>query len=221
VLPNGKTDDSAAWGKPKRKRVVSDGVAYTVTRILEQNMLYGTGTGAQFGPPAAGKTGTTDDHADAWFCGYTPRLGTTVWIGYPEGEIPMSNVHGISVSGGSFPAQIWRLFMSNAIGHLVPAEWEEPQDWPEWTSFEQGQYARSFGYSSDDDYDYVAPATTEEEPAPPTTTAAAPPATTKAAAPATTQAPPPPPPPVTTAPPPPPTDPPPATEPPPPATTTP
>ena len=69
ILANGKEDDQAGWGRPVRKRVVSDGVAYTVTKILEQNIQYGTGTRANFGRPAAGKTGTTDDHADAWFCG--------------------------------------------------------------------------------------------------------------------------------------------------------
>ena len=60
--------------------------------------------GAYFGRPAAGKTGTTDNHADAWFSGYVPQLQATVWVGYPQGEIPMTNVHGISVQGGSFPA---------------------------------------------------------------------------------------------------------------------
>ena len=224
VLPDGE-DTSAGWGKPKRKRVISDGVAYTVTRILEQNMDYGTGTGADYGHPAAGKTGTTEEWSDAWFCGYTPRLGTTVWVGYPKGKVPMTSVHGIRVSGGSFPAQIWRLFMSSAIGQLEPEEFPEPTDWPEWTTFERGQYARSFGYYRDDND--VAPATTEETttaadtPPPPTTTAAPPPPTT-------TAAPPPPPPPTEPPPPPPPTEPapppeqppPPPTEPPPPPATT-
>ena len=95
ILPDGE-DTSAGWGKPKRKRVISDGVAYTVTRILEQNVDYGTGVGADYGHPAAGKTGTTEEWSDAWFCGYTPRLGTTVWVGYPKGKIPMTSVHGIS-----------------------------------------------------------------------------------------------------------------------------
>jgi penicillin-binding protein 1A len=218
VLASGKEDESAGWGKPKRKRVLSEGVAYTVTKILEKNMQYGTGTGANYGHPAAGKTGTTEEHSDAWFCGYTPRLETTVWIGYPRGKIPMTNVHGIRVSGGSFPAQIWRLFMSSAIGQLEPLSFPEPSEYPEWSSFERGQYARSFGYSGGYDSggsDYVPPATTEggEE-----TTPAPTPATTQAPAPAptTTAAPPPP---VTTAPSPPPTEPPPppvTTEPPPP-----
>ena len=145
VLPTGE-DKEAGWGKPKRQRVISDGVAYTVTRILEQNIDYGTGVGADYGHPAAGKTGTTEDQSDAWFCGYTPRLGTTVWVGYPKGKIPMESVHGIPVTGGSFPAQIWRLFMSSAIGGLEPVEFDEPTDWPEWTEFERGQYGRSFGY---------------------------------------------------------------------------
>ena len=95
VLATGGADTDAGWGKPRRTRVISDGVAYTVTRILEKNIQYGTGTGARLDRPAAGKTGTTDEHADAWFSGYTPTLATTVWVGYPQGEIPMRNVHGI------------------------------------------------------------------------------------------------------------------------------
>ena len=112
--------------------MISDGVAYTVTRILEENIQYGTGVGANYGAPAAGKTGTTEEWSDAWFCGYTPRLGTTVWVGYPRAKIPMTSVHGIRVTGGSFPAQIWRLFMSSAIGKLEPESFPEPKDEPEW-----------------------------------------------------------------------------------------
>ncbi len=179
ILPDGE-DKSAGWGKPKRKRVISDGVAYTVTRILEENVQYGTGVGANYGQPAAGKTGTTEEWSDAWFCGYTPRLGTTVWVGYPPAKIPMTSVHGIRVTGGSFPAQIWRLFMSSAIGKLEPESFPEPKDEPEWKSFERGQYARSFGYSSSSGgSDYVAPtpaATERTGTAPATTVPDAPPA---------------------------------------------
>ena len=118
VLPNGKVDTSAPWGKPQRERVIPDWVAATVTRVLEQNMLYGTGTGAHiYNHTDAGKTGTTDNYADAWFSGYTPRLEASVWIGYPSGEIPMLDVHGIAVSGPTFPAQIWHSFMETAIGN--------------------------------------------------------------------------------------------------------
>ena len=176
VLPDKKVDGRAGWGKKECRRVISEGVAYTVTQILEQNVQYGTGTGAAYGHPAAGKTGTTDNFADAWFAGYTPRLQTTVWVGYPKGEIPMENVHGISVAGGTFPAQIWRLFMSSAIGHLEPVEFEVPDELPEWQTFEQGQYARSFGYDDDGGGGYTPPETTETtEPSapPPVTTAPA------------------------------------------------
>jgi penicillin-binding protein 1A len=193
VLPDGE-DTSAGWGKPKRKRVISDGVADTVTRILEQNVRYGTGVAAYYGQPAAGKTGTTEEWSDAWFCGYTPRLGTTVWVGYPKGKIPMTSVHGIPVTGGSFPAQIWHLFMSSAIGQLEPVDFPEPKDEPEWKDFERGQYARSFGYYRENN-DYVAPTTTTE--AADTTTAA----TTPMAPPANKPAPPPRKPPVKTTPP--------------------
>ena len=53
--------------------------------------------------------------------------GTTVWVGYPRGKVPMTSVHGIAVAGGTFPAQIWRLFMSSAIGQLEPVDFPEPK----------------------------------------------------------------------------------------------
>ena len=111
----GRRTPTGGWGKPKRERVIPDWVASTVTQVLEQNMLYGTGTGAHVsGRTDAGKTGTTDNYADAWFSGYTPRLEATVWIGYARGEIPMLDVHGGAVSGPTFPADIWHLYMETA-----------------------------------------------------------------------------------------------------------
>ena len=94
IFPNGKRDTGADWGKPGRVRVISQGVAYEVTQILQQNVLYGTGVGANFGRPAAGKTGTTDEYVDAWFCGYMPQLEATVWLGHPRAEIPMETCTG-------------------------------------------------------------------------------------------------------------------------------
>jgi penicillin-binding protein 1A len=147
VLPNGKVDTSAGWGKPHRERVVSDGVAYTVTQVLEQNMLHGTGVGAYFGRPSAGKTGTTDNYADAWFCGYVPQLEATVWVGYPRAEIPMLSVHGIAVSGPTFPAQIWHYFMESATGNQAPLDFTSPKTEPTWLSW-HGQWQYSGSYSS-------------------------------------------------------------------------
>ena len=141
LLGNGKEDTDAGWGEPLRTRAISPGVAYTVTQILEENMQYGTGTGAYFGRPAAGKTGTTDNYADGWFCGYTPNLEATVWIGHPRGEVPMLNVHGIAVSGPTFPATIWKTFMQKAVGRTNPADFKVPSVLPTWHSFTRGQYA--------------------------------------------------------------------------------
>jgi penicillin-binding protein 1A len=93
-----------------------DGETYEVTKILQQNMKHGTGQAAQIGCPAAGKTGTTDTFRDAWFAGYTPRMSTVVWVGYPHRSIPMTNVHGIKVAGATFPAQIWHDYMKVAKG---------------------------------------------------------------------------------------------------------
>jgi penicillin-binding protein 1A len=174
ILPNGKEDDKAGWGKAVRRRVISDGVAYTVSKILEENVLYGTGTRANFGRPAAGKTGTTDDHADAWFCGYLPNLEATVWVGYPQAEIPMENVHGIAVAGGSFPAEIWRLFMERAVRYTHPADFSLPKTYPVWKPFERGDYAIQYEPTPE-----PTPATTEAATTEAATTEAA--TTTRAA----------------------------------------
>jgi penicillin-binding protein 1A len=144
VLPNGKEDTKAGWGRPSRTRVIPDGVAWKVTQILEDNVRYGTGVRAGFGRPAAGKTGTTDKHADAWFVGYTPDLATAVWMGYQAGEIPMENVHGIAVSGGSFPAEIWRLMMERTIGLRPAREFPVPKTYPQYQPFHRGPLALSY-----------------------------------------------------------------------------
>jgi penicillin-binding protein 1A len=139
VFPGGKTD--AGWGRPQRTRVVPDWVAATVTRVLEENMLHGTGVGAQVpGRTDAGKTGTTDDYADAWFCGYTSGLEATVWIGYPRGEVPMLDVHGAAVSGPTLPATAWRLYMEDALAGSANTAFPaplSPAEFSPWT----GRYA--------------------------------------------------------------------------------
>jgi penicillin-binding protein 1A len=164
VLPDGSTDTSAGWGTPKRKRVLAPGAAYVVTRVLEQNVLAGTGTQANFGRPAAGKTGTTDDFTDAWFCGYTPNLSSAVWVGYPNARVSMTSVHGIAVAGGTFPAEIWHGFMATAVGPTPPREFPVPQELPLWRPW-RGQYQY---------WGYVAP------PAPQTTTSESTTGTTEA-----------------------------------------
>ena len=109
------------------KRVISSNDADLVTYALENVIRYGTGTSANIGRPAAGKTGTAQDYVDAWFCGYVPRLATCVWIGYPKGEIPLENVEGYSaVYGGTIPALIWHDFMLKATERMPVQEFPTP-----------------------------------------------------------------------------------------------
>jgi len=69
----------------------------------------------EIGRPSAGKTGTTNDFADAWYVGYTPRLSTAVWVGYPESRRSMIGVHGIEEPNGeTLPMDIWSLYMAEA-----------------------------------------------------------------------------------------------------------
>jgi penicillin-binding protein 1A len=138
VFPDGKSD---YLGKPQGNRVFPDGVASAVTKILHQNVLSGTGTRANIGCPAAGKTGTTDNFNDAWFAGYTPKLSTVVWVGYPNALIQMRNVHGIQVQGGSFPAQIWHDYMNVAKGSFC-GDFPPPTTPVQWAPF-FGHYSTS------------------------------------------------------------------------------
>jgi penicillin-binding protein 1A len=112
VFPDGSKD---VQEEGESERVFGDGVALKVTDILQDNVAAGTGTAARIGCPQAGKTGTTDNFRDAWFVGYTPELSTSVWVGYPDAQIPMLTENGGGpVQGGSFPAQIWGAYMQSA-----------------------------------------------------------------------------------------------------------
>jgi penicillin-binding protein 1A len=143
VLPNGERDEAAST-RAEPQQVLPDGVAYNVTRILEQNVERGTGTAAQLDRPVAGKTGTTDLHTDAWFVGYTPQLATAVWVGYPARTRQMLDVHGIQVTGGSFPAEIWAAFMQGALAGAPVVGWREPTTPVEWQPW-QGERASGSG----------------------------------------------------------------------------
>ena len=77
----------------------------------------------------------------------------------------MENVHGISVSGSSFPSLIWHDFMVHAVGNQPPVEFAEPKNWPVWRNWERGTEGRShgYGYDSDDSDDYVPDESDDEE----------------------------------------------------------
>ena len=130
VLPGGRVEHPQG---PQPKRILSPAVAWQVTRLLRDNITEGTGTAAYTGCVGqAGKTGTTDNETDAWFSGYQPNLATAVWVGYPDSNaISMTDVHGIVVFGGTFPAEIWHSLYENAG---VPCdEFHEPEEEIEWS----------------------------------------------------------------------------------------
>jgi penicillin-binding protein 1A len=105
---------------PKGKRALSPEIDALLTQLLEGVVTGGTGTAAQLpGRVVAGKTGTTENYGDAWFCGYTPQLVTCVWVGYPDRLRPMlTDFHGGPVVGGSYPALIWKTFMQPALAAM-------------------------------------------------------------------------------------------------------
>jgi penicillin-binding protein 1A len=139
VFPNGHVEHP---GRVRPRRVLSAAVAYQVTRLLHDNITEGTGTAAYTGCAGqAGKTGTTDEYTDAWFSGYQPNLATAVWVGYPQSnEISMTSVHGITVFGGTFPAEIWHSLYSEAG---VPCEeFRQPKGRVQWAPY-YGHFTQS------------------------------------------------------------------------------
>ncbi|MFV2038634.1 MAG: transglycosylase domain-containing protein [Acidimicrobiales bacterium] len=124
------------------EQVITQDVACWATEILEANVIGGTGTNGRLpNQPAAGKTGTAEDFADAWFVGYTPYLATAIWMGNPDSnQIDMRGVGGINVTGGSFPAQAWGAFNTAYHENLPVVEF------PECPAFAQrGKYLRLAG----------------------------------------------------------------------------
>jgi membrane peptidoglycan carboxypeptidase len=100
--------------------------AAIVNQMLQGVTQYGTGTAAALpGREVAGKTGTTENYGDAWFVGYTPQLVAAIWVGYPDKLVPMTtDFHGHPVEGGTYPALIWKAFMSKALPFLG----DDPED---------------------------------------------------------------------------------------------
>ncbi|MGA0122411.1 MAG: transglycosylase domain-containing protein [Gaiellales bacterium] len=172
----GDADGNELLGRRNRGvRVIQDGVAAEVTRILGENMYAGTGTGARTtdGRPQAGKTGTTDDNTDAWFCGYTPDLAACVWIGFPDETRPLYNVAGVgAVSGPTLPADIWHLFMDAALADVPPRQFRAPREPVAWESFTSQFADRIVSSVTAPDVQFTAPKpkpepeTTPEETAP-------------------------------------------------------
>ena len=96
------------------RRVVDEAAARTMAYMMQGVLQYGTGQGAALPYAASGKTGTSQDSRDAWFMGFTSELVTGVWVGNDDNS-PMK-----AVTGGSFPASVWREVMSKSRGMYKP-----------------------------------------------------------------------------------------------------
>ncbi len=114
--------------KPKEFKALTPMQAGVVNTILQQAVRFGTGKRAYLpNRPMAGKTGTTENYGDAWFVGYTPQLVVAVWVGYPTTLKPMlTEFRGEPVTGGTFPALIWKSFMEKAVKSEEPVGFPAP-----------------------------------------------------------------------------------------------
>jgi penicillin-binding protein 1A len=113
---------------PQPTQAVSPGVAWTTVQILQKVVKEGTGTEANFGRPAAGKTGTAEHWTNAWFVGFVPQLVAAVWVGFPKGQVPMTypRVRLAHVLGGTWPTEIWHAFMVKATRGMPVQTWTKP-----------------------------------------------------------------------------------------------
>lgn len=105
--------------EPERERAFDTDEAGVLNGTLMDVVRRGTGRAAALDRPVAGKTGTTSEYRDAWFVGYVPQLATAVWTGHLD-YTPMTDVHGIRVTGGSFPARIFAASMTEALRGVEP-----------------------------------------------------------------------------------------------------
>jgi penicillin-binding protein 1A len=109
-------DEGKLLYRPDRTpvRAIDRAVAVESALMLHNVVEKGTGMEARIGKWAAGKTGTTQSYRDAWFVGWSGDLVTSVWVGYPQAQVAMTDVHGVRVTGGSYPARIWAAYMKPA-----------------------------------------------------------------------------------------------------------
>ncbi len=126
ILRVARADGSLLWeSKPERRRVLPAVSSFLVTDVLRDAVDYGTSRSVRqsgFTGPAAGKTGTTNDGADAWFVGYTPELVAGIWLGFDEPR-PIPG----HATGGQVAAPIWGNLMRRVYAtRPTPDDWQPP-----------------------------------------------------------------------------------------------
>jgi penicillin-binding protein 1A len=130
--PDGKLIIDNTHAADQAQPVVSDVVADNVTDVLRGVLTSGTAAGKDLGDqPAAGKTGTAEDAANAWFVGYTPTLSTAVWMGHLHcgagADCGMHNINGVrEVTGGTIPASTWQHYMKRALDGVPVTDFNQP-----------------------------------------------------------------------------------------------
>jgi membrane peptidoglycan carboxypeptidase len=169
-----RAEEVVFQAKPQTRRAFSAAVAADTTYAMQQVVTSGTGTRARLsgGREAAGKTGTTNDSTNVWFCGFTPQLSTAVWFGYADPNRPVLATNGREATGGAFAAAPWKAYMDAAL------RGEPEVDLPDRANV--GRRGVGSGITS------AAPRTSAPRPR-----ATTPPATTTPASPSPTPAPPP------------------------------
>jgi penicillin-binding protein 1A len=109
---------------PKRDRAFNENLAFVMTHLMEGVATYGTGARSRdLERPRAGKTGTSNESRDVWFCGFTPQYTCVVWVGYDDNR-PLGR--GNNYTGGRLACPIWTQFMIAAHEGLPEMEFEKP-----------------------------------------------------------------------------------------------
>jgi len=120
VGPDGK--DVELKAPPPPRRVLDPAEAYVTTSLLESVVDHGTGTRAkQLGRPVAGKTGTSNEAKDTWFCGFSTEIASVVWVGYDDNK-PL----GAGETGGTTALPAWVALMKAAHENKPRAEFPRP-----------------------------------------------------------------------------------------------
>ncbi|HXR30311.1 MAG TPA: transglycosylase domain-containing protein [Solirubrobacterales bacterium] len=147
TIPDGDNDS-------RHTQVMPEGVVEEAKSILETVVSSGTGVNADIGAAGQwGKTGTTENNGDAWFCGATEEVTACVWVGYADSVTPMETLYnGGPVQGGTFPALIWA---------SVVSAWEEIKA-ERAAEAEQGRSSSDAGSASDSDSTYTPPESSGE-----------------------------------------------------------